>query len=217
MNKHQNIEATFDIQIQEIATHLGSDWTTDPEGNIEGWARLNHLEGAGLVIRVSGDRYCISGATWNSPESNPGGCKYATCHLAISVSASKTSKAIARDIQRRLLPQYLDWYAQAKSEGEQNYKLDQEVKATAQKLANIVGVTPWTSNPYVFSKSSGANAGDYFLKGRATSYLGGTVELELKYLTPEQAFRVLEALIDERRRLPSGRPQEANTNASALP
>ena len=135
--------------LAEIAEHLPGAWDLEPfpDGwNLGGYLK-NHATHAILTIQKSGqyvdrnkDKLNISG---DVPRDNKGERPYLGYNVKypqISVSASKGGSQIARDIERRLFPDYLPILDQALANIASHNAYLNKTQAMAQKIADLVKV-----------------------------------------------------------------------------
>ena len=100
----------FKTKLQNIAKHLGAGWSRESEMFGEYLLRgaLVNPEGAEVFISYRhGEPWRISGS---APKDYLGG----NPTKSINVSFSRDAKAIAGEINRRLLPEYLAFFKEAK-------------------------------------------------------------------------------------------------------
>lgn len=118
-----NYNAVCD-NLQRVATGLGHGWSVLPNTDEESGhpdnrflPRVRHTDGRELFFsrtRASEGRLEISGANWPKYQDKENRTQYIRphelhpreAHPSITVSASKSPDAIAKDIARRLLPEY---------------------------------------------------------------------------------------------------------------
>ena len=114
----------------------------------------------------------------------------------ISCSRTRSVRAIAKDIQRRLVAEYLEKFAVYKQRYLQRQADKEKARSQAAELAAIIRTTPNQYSPNCFFKmySGSPEEHSFSIQGRTSSYQGGSVELELNRLTFEQAEFILKYL-----------------------
>jgi hypothetical protein len=121
---------------QQIAAHLAG-WTPEPcEGP---WlAYLVHADGPKLALRHDKGRVKVFG-TW--PVGTNGQHFYPYNQSAdISCAISRAPHAIAREIERRLLPAYLPLWQEQDRKRQEAEQSDREAQALGGRLEDILGL-----------------------------------------------------------------------------
>jgi hypothetical protein len=114
------------------------------------------------------------------------------------VALSRGPEAIAKEITRRLLPEYLRVYALAMAKLQADNAYDFEVSANLHLLAKAVGtVVPSDKNPnnsYVEAQRESISFNEDHTRGEAYGIIrvsNKTAQLELRSLTLTQAVHIL--------------------------
>ena len=183
-------EFTFEIieKVKEVTNHLGNDWTLEqPESNF--WLYVNHLEGGGLGMRYHKERLQIFGLSARSPDRE----HFSSYDKEITCSVKRPAEAIAKDINDRFIPNYLQWYTTAEEKEMKYYREREECRKQTTKIAGILNfeIHPECIKQSRFNKS---------LPGRGTTpgikveVHNDHVHLNLKYLSWEQAESICQIL-----------------------
>ena len=178
---------TLRVQGELIALHLGKPWKFNALRDPSNWSfELIDGHGRGLFFRCeygASKKYRISG----NFSASKTGRHYGKGH-SIGVSRSRAAKAIAADITRRLLPDYLAAFdtavARYHAEKERDH-MKELVKAAIIKVAG--------GQFYAWRDSVS------FDDGEAKFTYGDNIELTLRNLTPDQAIRITAMITAERR------------------
>ena len=143
-----------------------------------------------LVVYTDGGRDQLEVA-WTVPselwESRPADYR----RLSINVSFNRAVEAIAKEIARRLLPDAEKGLATVKERHAKLQSEEAEKRATLDRLGNALGVTPSTydAERYQVTKWDQKR---FRVSAKVNS--PDSVEMELRYLAPELAVRILELL-----------------------
>lgn len=125
---------------EDIARHLGQDWTAEPFMNHA--FTLRHPDGRGLFARTeyNSSRLLISGdyPTFERRPVRP----RSEVRDRITVDSLRGGEAIAKDITRRLLPGYTLALAEVHEQIAALTVAANGVQATAERLAKQLGVQP---------------------------------------------------------------------------
>lgn len=112
---------------QNIASHLGEDWTALAADPPHGWRDLLHTDGPQLRLRFTGHRssagLLILGLFPGNVRDHGGEPR-----RSISAATARGPRAIAADIRRRLLPDYLPAWERVRS-----FQREQASAATARR------------------------------------------------------------------------------------
>jgi len=191
-------------QIIDIALCLDG-WEYDSTST-HCWEDRSNLIGAGgRGIHISADayghrgRWCISG---NYPQAqdgylfNPNG-RYGWTVPGITCTRSKTAQQVARDIQRRLLPEYLPMWDKLAADRDQHDQVNQDAQDTMSALAeaghgNIVPQHGQGCYPKVYNRT-GKPRWD-------AEYMGyrGEIKITIDELTPAQAEQLVSLMLEWR-------------------
>lgn len=112
--------------------------------------------------------------------------------VSMTVAPDRPPHQIAGEIRRKLLPTYLPQFAEALERKRNTEHGDQIAEAVSTRLANLLGTTTRQRGP-------GEERVIYLstpMSGDLRIHNGGTVTMELRSLTSEQAERVARALIE---------------------
>lgn len=169
-------------KVEEIALYLGAPWKFNRLGAPSDW-RFEIIDGAGrgLFFRLDKDKFRISGAFPRNRTS-----LYHTQIPRIGVSHSRPAKAIAADIQRRLIPAYLKSYAAAA----EKYQAEQEQERQLDIIAEMIRKA---SNGRCINERN-SDRRIYFDKGEARFWNDQKIHLTLRDLSVEQAVKILAGL-----------------------
>ncbi len=165
-------------QIEQIALYLGSPWKVNRLREPSSWS-FEIIDGAGrgLYFRVDDQQFKVSGVF---PRSHT--VPYREDSLTIGINSTRPAKALAADIMRRLIPQYLAAYARAA----QRYKAEQEKE---ERLQLIIQAFMRVSGGTVAQYSRAART-VYFEHGAAEFSRDEQITLELRKLTIAQAIQI---------------------------
>lgn len=163
-----------------VAPLLGDGWTFKDDPNHWGGTVLGP-DGADLFFRMDGKRLQISGSYPHGTHQKVWGYE----HHSITVSPDRSDEAIAKDIQRRLLPKYLPELANVLERLRLHDEGANAQAEVAKDLARVLGTTPGVGEVSIYRSEHG-------IYGRARILHGGNaVNLDLNGLTPEQAHQIL--------------------------
>ena len=182
MREHQAI-------IEQVALYLGRPWKFNHLEQESSWQR-QIIDGQGRALifshQYNSERFKISGK-FDRRFTEPLHSDY----HSIGVSFTRHPKAIAADIQRRLLPNYLKAYDQAR----QRY-IDNQSKI--ERINHMAHLLSKASNGCIISDGA-TQKRICFTNGEMTFY-GSSEELSLSLhsLSVEDVLKVLAALRDSR-------------------
>lgn len=132
---------------EQVAPRLGDGWSLHPnngEYNDE-YRELHGPNGQALYFAFKDDTKLTFGPRWpkdeTGRESFPRGYQNEPKVEGIKVSIEKTPEIIARDIQRRLLPQYQATLAAIQKRLEESSSYEKKRAANLERLAKVVGTT----------------------------------------------------------------------------
>lgn len=122
---------------RKVATALGPDWkysNPDRDGQIAHWVHVVHKDGYGI---------CLSGGnTRNNPlhisGNYPPKASYGNDRPSINASTDKTPEQIAKDIQRRLLPDYIALWTKVTTDLKRHEDFEQTQARIAKDLFAMV-------------------------------------------------------------------------------
>jgi hypothetical protein len=182
----------------EVAGELGDGWSVDPHWNANG-SMLDHTDSRRLHICTSrwpqnrAGRVIISGVLPYRPGSyiEPGS------HKEITVAAERGAAVIAREINRRLMPEYIEALSKirARNAGEDAAFASQS--ALAVKVRSIFGLAEPELNDWQLEqvKRNGHSIGlhEFGYGSVRPNYDGTDAKLEVT-LPADQLLQVLELL-----------------------
>lgn len=177
----ENIEAL--AKVQQVALYLGQPWKFNHLYD-SNWAfQIIDGEGRGLHLRPqTGGKLSISG-TFSAKKTGRTHGK----HKSIGVSISRDAKAIAADIERRLLPHYLQAFDDAVALHQKDMQREEAQNHQARALAKMA-----KGGRILGHGGQGSNKVVYFDHGKAEIYgYSGEVYLTLNRMTVEQAMKVI--------------------------
>jgi hypothetical protein len=183
-------------------------WTFTPDKDASWTVHIDRADGAKLYLHFESskgyelkDRVSISGSL-NIGRNGAfvtvyeGGQRLSPG--SITVALSRGPEAIAKEITRRLLPEYLRVYALAMAKLQADNAYDFEVSANLHLLAKAVGtVVPSDKNPnnsYVEAQRESISFNEDHTRGEAYGIIrvsNKTAQLELRSLTLTQAVHIL--------------------------
>lgn len=187
-------EFVCDIQsiAKQVAQQLGWQYqqpkdTTDT-WQIKAWAYLSGPDNARLCLHVD---------TWKKRISVSG--DYAGGMMAhakdrpdtVTVSAERCPNAIAKDIQRRYLPAYLEAYARSVDINNKHVAHEKGCAALAIRLGKVCGEVPRSNNTIHYYQ----NDAPYF-EARVDS--PNSVKLDISNLSPELAEVIIKLVLKEK-------------------
>lgn len=118
---------------REVATALGDGWSPLPnEPGYGYWPQIAGPDGATVFLRREGAKVEVHA-------DYPGNDAYDVKHLTIGVSVSRGAATIAREIQRRLLPEYLPELARVQAHIADRGRMRAARMALAEELAAPIG------------------------------------------------------------------------------
>jgi hypothetical protein len=115
---------------------------------------------------------------------------YGLEHARIGVARERGPRAIAREIERRLLPAYLPELRRAQAWLAERHADEAVRDAVVRELSAIAGNAPGMHAPYTVGVPGSG--------GRLEVQLGGRVRVERLVLGPEEAAELLRMLVRER-------------------
>jgi hypothetical protein len=134
------------VLVAEIAKHLGAPWSLKPERENQSWDLSVSLVGeGGREISLGSQRYGdnaggrlgVHGTSLR--QQGAGYSHYGITWPTITVAESRGAEAIAKEITRRLLPEYEKAWNEASGRAQRAQDYDDETTAGAEKLAEILG------------------------------------------------------------------------------
>lgn len=153
-----------------------------PESEADwGTRRIRRGDGAELVFHFDQrGRLTIRG---EYPRSKSGEA-YERDTVSISVSPARGIRAIAEEVRRRLLPDYLLKFAGAMERKRKTDEYDRQRDALADELIGCVGMTAHTEGRFSFYAQDAGS-------GEVEAHGDGTVSLRLRSIPAEQAKEIL--------------------------
>ena len=114
--------------------------------------------------------------------------------LEIGMSWSKTPKQIAKDIQRRLLPDAEAQYERVSKRLAEHQRFETAKGETYKRMTTALGVNPseWEIERDTVTKYQ---IGSYRVEAKVNS--ADSVEIEIRYLNAEQAEKILKVLAND--------------------
>lgn len=176
----------------DVVTFLGDGWSVDPSNPDYPTVNIDGPDGASLNLR--GDSFLsikkleISGSY---PKLLDGSWDHHSKAVGINVSISRGGKAIAGEIQRRLLPEYTKQLAEA-IDRKAKAQANQDARAAiAQRIIDVLPraavATDRNGGPTDYRKVAvRSNSGDVW----GSFSINGGVGIDLHGLTVDQAVRI---------------------------
>lgn len=115
----------------------------------------------------------------------------------VTCSLSRSSAAITRDIDRRLVIPYLRNFSEYKERYYRYIQKEKLVLSLTKELAKIVKTTPYSTDPYAFSQLVNSSDRQLYLSCNTSYSQGGAAELKLTGLSFAQTRQILELLSRE--------------------
>lgn len=111
-------------------------------------AELTNADGARIYLRYDTykKRVHVGCTLPDDGHGNRFGPPYGKQVPSITVSPMKTAEAVANDIRRRVLPEYLPMYAEAAEKKRNWVAMVNDDAAFAARLGEALGVKPWRAN-----------------------------------------------------------------------
>ncbi len=169
---------------ERIAEHMPG-WRADDD------MIIRETDGAWLVLYLEGERFEIT-AGW--PAYASGERYHPDKYIKITVGATRTAEAMASEIERRLLPDYLPAYTKALTSIREREGEQRDARRCAESLATIVAGTVYENQRGGFGVSGGPDC-----IARVTVKPRGRIALDLIDLDEVTAARIL-ALLKTRER-----------------
>jgi hypothetical protein len=166
--------------VQQVALHLGPPWKFNHLRRPSDW-RFEIIDGRGrsLVFCHRQGRFNVGGSFLRDRTSpHKGDFK------SIGVSPARPPKDIAADVKRRLLPHYLEAFERATRRREEELAAARRLDWIARALMKVTG-------GHKAAYEHRAARAVHFEKGTARVWVSGSVELELRGLSPEEAVQIL--------------------------
>ncbi len=173
---------TPQAKVEEIALYLGKPWKYSRLGEPSNW-RFEIIDGCGrgLYFRLEKKRFKIGGMfprqkcrAWHED------------YKDIGVSAERSAKDIASDINRRLIPHYLKAYETALLRYDEERQKTEHLNLIAHTIAQVAQGR--------ISDQSRARKTVYFENGTAEIWSCGDINLDLKRLSITQVIRIVSLL-----------------------
>jgi len=176
--------------IEQIALYLGRPWKLNTLDQASCWQRyIIDGQGRGLILskEYNKPKFKISGR-FDKTITDPLHRDF----CSIGVSINRTAKAIASDIQRRLLPQYLPAFDTARQRYLENQKKAELLNAMTHSLIKI------SKGSVISHQSCDTQKTIRFEDGTATLYgYSEEVTLELGRLSMAQAIQIVAFLVND--------------------
>lgn len=147
-------------------------------------------DGMSLVVYTDGGRDKLEVA-WTVPSDLWGSRPADYRRLSINVSPERSVEAIARDISRRLLPEAERLLTITKERHARLQSEEAEKLSCLDRLSKALGVTPGTYDAERYQVTKW-DQNRYRVSAKVNS--PDSVEIELRYLSPELAARIIEVL-----------------------
>lgn len=164
----------------EVAPLLNGEWRDRSNPDYAGGS-ITRDDGAELFLRIEGGRLTISGqypVGWYQKGGR-------TEHFNIGVSPGRGAAVIAREIERRLLPDYLPEFARVVQAIAEHDRQEAARDDVAGRLAKVVN-TSARDGEFTLYRLPGNVYGNI-----RVGYGGDRVRVEISGLTPDQAEAVL--------------------------
>ncbi len=201
MTKNDQTDQTH-AYAQAVAKALGDGWTyndadnRDVDGEWPRWAQIARTDGGGLHVSREWNtgRYLWSGE-YPRDASGHDQTPYNAKRPSITVSPDKSPEQVARDITRRLVPDYLALLAQTRERIDRADAYANTARRNAVTLAKILDTVP----------GEHARQGDAAVRFHRGEFYGDvavngdSIRIDARSLTMAQAERVLRALMEETR------------------
>jgi hypothetical protein len=179
------------------AKALGRDWSASL--NDYGTACLEGPEGCSLFVRpdhhewVRADRVEVSGSWPRGTSANGSSQLFAPYHDSYSITAalSRGPAAVARDIERRLLPGYLPRYREMVARRDRHVEEELARLRAAQEIRDLLRIDPSSQNPCEFYLPDTVGYGQLKVE-----HYGGQLQVEFSRLQVpyDRALSILTAL-----------------------
>ena len=183
MNDPKNEHPDMLELAQRIAEHLPG-WTAVPEDG-RWMAYLTHPDGPKLALRHDKGRLNVMG-TW--PFSHGEHFYPRDKSADISCALSRGPLAIAKDIERRLLPEYLPLWAEQDSRRRDVEKSNQKAEALMCRLEELLGHAHRDHSRHGRNDTMHMYHGDFTFAVRRY----GSVKIEVTTSDPEKVLRIAE-------------------------
>ena len=181
---------TTDNLAQAVAVSLGPEWTYNHAERT-----ITRADGAGFYLSVRADKRVHLGGD------RPAGTSYGSVGnppKGITVAMSRGPQAIAREIERRLLPEYLRWYAQAVRRLAETQAVETARTELLSEMAAIIGVAAPTpgrdQGVYAHLLRPGCSS------ACVTSTYDGRVNIIIASATPDLARALLRVIREHARK-----------------
>jgi hypothetical protein len=173
----------------QVGEHLEGEWTLDELCAESYWqTTIKGPGGLSLFVDFSKrGRLFISGCGW--PKDNTGHEHYPRHgrNLKISVRGDRGAEAIAKEITRRLMPDYLNEHAKQKELAAEYDEVAKKKERITDAVHVLIGGTSRTRNGQTVFDIDG-----YGKQITVTS--GGHVSIEFKYLESGEALKLIRAM-----------------------
>lgn len=158
------------------------------------WNKRAHLKTIdGEEIRVENGDYKTKGRfSFHGcyPRNEKGEHMHYGPSVSITVAAEKTAEQIAKDVERRLMPEYRAELKKAQEQAESSNRYHRARHENLKKIADHLGIglTSWdgNKNEFIFPNLSGIR--------KIEPYGEGTVRLEDVEVTPEMAIKIIDLI-----------------------
>jgi len=169
-------------QVEQVALYLGKPWKFNRLCESSSW-RFEIIDGngRGLYFRIDGNKFSVSGIF-------PRG-KTMPCHndyKTIGLSISRPARDIAADIQRRLIPCYLEAYEKALKQYQNAQAKEERLDLIAQTIIKVMGGR--------LGHHSRTARTIYFENGEAEIWSSEEITLKLRNLSIDQAIQAATAI-----------------------
>lgn len=173
----------------EVAAELGEGWSARREAEWP-YATLMHTDGRGLILdrHHDGLRLEIRGITPRPPAGVSETAISRNNPRPITVKADRGAEAIAREISRRLLPDYSEVFSGWRADMEEALQGAALAAEVTEKLAAILGVNP---RRYVEHFSAGYGQVRFEVRDN-----GVHVNLNPAYVDADTALAIAQLLVD---------------------
>lgn len=166
--------------IEQVVLYLGKPWRLDRRALCQWQYMVIDGTGRRLVMRPEHGKpkLKISGAF-------PACHRYANSnhYKSIGVSFNRAPKDIAADIQRRLIPHYLEAFEEVKATSQKQQKDIENMLLVARALVQVTGGR-------VDHILHNTQCQVHFVGGSASIYTRNDIDLKLRNLSPEMAIKL---------------------------
>ncbi len=187
----------FKTKVEAIGAILNMSVTFASEEDMRWtkWAHLTGGDGQDIMIEIGDhktkERFSLTGCF---PRDNQGNYLHYGSSRSITVAAEKSPEQIARDIEKRLIPEYLVELKKALDQVETSNRYHRARHENLKKIADHLGVnlSSWDSGKNDFVSPHLVGIG-----GKIEAQEEDKVTLTVE-VTPEMAIRIIDLLREEK-------------------